>query len=142
MTGTLTGQSNRPGGAVEAIDTNILVRYITGDNAVQLKKATQLIETGGPKLINPIVLVELTWVLNSVYSLSRKTIAETLKDIGSCGFFLFKKPKPINAAINCFASGYDLADAMILNLNTEDGATTTYTFDKKAARLSGYDLLG
>ena len=126
---------------MEAIDTNILVRYITGDHAAQLKKATQLIESGEPKLVNPIVLVELTWVLNSVYSLSRKTIAETLKDIGSCGFFLFKKPRPLNAAIECFASGYDLADAIILNLNTDDGATTTYTFDKKAARLTGYNLL-
>ena len=126
---------------MEAIDTNVLIRYITGDNKAQLKKATQLIESGEPKLINPIVLVELSWVLSSVYSLSRKTIAETLKDINSCGFFLFRRPKPVTAAIDHFASGYDLADAMIVNLNTEDGAPTTYTFDKKAARLSGYELL-
>lgn len=126
---------------MEAIDTNILIRYITGDHAGQLKKAAQLIESGEPMLVNPIVLVELTWVLSSVYSLSRKTIAETLKDIGNCGFFLFKKPKPVNAAIDCFSNGYDLADAMILNLNSEDGAATTYTFDKKAARLAGYVLL-
>jgi predicted nucleic-acid-binding protein len=126
---------------VEAIDTNVLIRYITGDHAGQLKKATQLIESGEPMLVNPIVLVELTWVLSSVYSLSRKVIAETLKDIGSCGFFLFKKPKPVNAAIDCFSNGYDLADAMILNINSEDGAAATYTFDKKAARLAGYVLL-
>ena len=126
---------------MEAIDTNVLIRYVTGDNASQLEKATLLIESGEPKLINPIVLVELTWVLNSVYALSRKTIAETLKDIGNCGFFQFKKPKPILAAIDCFRRGFDLADAMILNLNIDDGAAITHTFDKKAARLEGYVLL-
>jgi len=92
-------------------------------------------------MVNPIVLVELAWVLNSVYKLSRQTIAEILRDIGSCGFLRFKKPKPVNDAIECFFNGFDLADAMILNLNTEDGAAVTYTFDKKAARLSGYKLL-
>ncbi len=126
---------------MEAIDTNILVRYITGDNEAQLRKATKLIESGQPKLVNPIVLVELSWVLNSVYKLSRKAIAEALKDISNCGYLLFKRPRPINIAIKNFNDGFDLADAMILNLNAEDGATVTYTFDKKAARLSGYKLL-
>lgn len=126
---------------MQAIDTNILLRYITGDNKAQLRKATKLIESGEPKLVNPIVLVELSWVLNSVYKLSRKAIAETLKDIGSCGYLLFKRPRPINVAIERFNDGFDLADAMILNLNAEDGASVTYTFDKKAAQLPGYELL-
>lgn len=126
---------------MEAIDTNVLIRYITGDDETQLEKATRLIESGDPKLVNPIVLVELSWVLSSVYTLARDEIAKTLKEIGCCGYFFYKRPKPVNAAIECFINGYDLVDALIMHVNAEDGAAVTYTFDKKAARLTGYKLL-
>ncbi len=126
---------------MEAIDTNVLVRYITGDDETQLEKATRLIESGDPKLVNPFVLVELSWVLSSVYKLPRDAVANTLKDIGTCGYLIYKRPKPVNAAIECFVDGYDLADALILHVNAEDGAEVTFTFDKKAARLPGYELL-
>jgi len=129
------------GWTLEAIDTNILVRYITGDDEIQLELATGFIESGQPKLVNPIVLVEFSWVLSSVYKLSRETIVGTLREIGRCGYFMYKRPKPVSAAIECYFEGYDLADALILHTNTEDGATVTYTFDKKAGRLAGYKLL-
>lgn len=126
---------------MEAIDTNVLIRYITGDDEAQLEKATRFIESGEPKLVNPIVLVELSWVLTTVYKLPHHVIAKTLKDIGLCGYLLFKRPKPVKDAIECFLDGYDLADALILKINAQDGATATFTFDKKAARLPEYELL-
>ena len=126
---------------MDAIDTNILVRYIVGDDEFQLKQAVSLIESGDPKLINPIVLVELSWVLRSVYSLSREVIAETLEMIGSCGYFMYKRPSPVKVAIQHFIDGLDLADALIVGTNKDDGALVTYTFDKKAARMDGYRLL-
>ena len=126
---------------MDAIDTNILVRYIVGDDEFQLKQAVSLIESGDPKLINPIVLVELSWVLRSVYSLSREVIAETMKMIGSCGYFMYKRPGPVKFAIQHFIDGLDLADALIVGTNKDDGAPVTYTFDKRAARMDGYQLL-
>ena len=137
----LTLQSGTAGQTVNAIDTNVLVRYITGDDDSQCTKAVKLIESGEPKLVNPIVLVELSWVLRSVYGLDREAIAETLQMIGSCGYFSYKRPKPVRAAIECYLDGYDLADALILSINRDDGAATTYTFDKKAGKLHGYELL-
>jgi len=127
---------------MEAIDTNVLIRYITGDDDTQLEQAARFIESGEPKLVNPIVLAELSWVLSSVYKLSRKVISDTLKEIGNCGYLIYKRPKPVKTAIECFIDGFDLADALILHINAEDGATVTYTFDKKAAQLPGYQLLG
>lgn len=126
---------------MNAIDTNVLVRYITSDDDAQFTKAVEFIESGEPKLVNPIVLAELSWVLRSVYELDREAIAETLRIIGSCGYFLYKRPRPVKAAIECYADGYDLADALISSINTDDGATTTFTFDKKAGKLTGYELL-
>jgi len=118
-----------------------MVRYIVGDDEFQLKQAVSLIESGDPKLINPLVLVELSWVLRSVYSLSREVIAETMEMIGSCGYFMYKRPGPVKLAIQHFVDGLDLADALIVASNKDDGALMTYTFDKKATRMDGYRLL-
>ena len=137
----LTLQLVTAGQTVNAIDTNVLVRYVTGDDDSQFTQAVKLIESGEPKLVNPIVLVELSWVLRSVYGLDREAIAETLRMIGNCGYFSYKRPKPVKTAIECYVDGYDLADALILSINTDDGAATTYTFDKKAGKLHGYELL-
>ena len=85
-------------------------------------------------------MVELSWVLKSVYSLDQETILDLLRLIGSCGYFAYKKPEVIKLAIEDFSAGFDLADALIGRLNIEDGADITYTFDKKAGKLSGYQL--
>ena len=127
---------------MDAIDTNILVRYIVGDDEFQHKQAVLLIESGEPKLINPIVLVEFSWVLRSVYAISREVIAETMEMLGSCGYFMYKRPGPVKLAIQHFVDGLDLADALIVGTNKDDGALMTYTFDRKAARMDGYRLLG
>ena len=126
---------------MKAIDTNILVRYVIADDMAQFRLALKFIESGEPKLLNPIVLVELAWVLKSVYQLSRYDIVKLLIEIGDCGFFVYKKPKIIADAINDLSQNHDLADALLMRLNQEDGATETYTFDKKAATLKGYSLL-
>ncbi len=126
---------------MEAIDTNVLVRYLTADDAVQYRKAIEVIESGSPKLVSPIVLAELSWVLKSVYSLDRESIAGLLRLIGSNGFFMYRKPEAVKLAIEEFAAGFDLADTLIGRLNMEDGADTTYTFDKKAGKLRSYQAI-
>ncbi len=126
---------------MDAIDTNVLLRYLTADDANQHKKAVNVIESGDPKLVSPIVIAELSWVLKSVYELKPETIIELIRLIGNCGYFSYKKPEAVKLAIEDFASGFDLADALIGRLNSEDGANTTYTFDRKAGKLATYRLI-
>ncbi len=126
---------------MQAIDTNVLVRYLTSDDEYQATLATKFIETGEAKLVNPIVLVELLWVLSSVYKLSREDIADVMADIANSGFFRFAQDNAVRSAISRFASGFDLPDAFIASMNSADGASETITFDKKASRLRGFSLL-
>ncbi len=126
---------------MEAIDTNVLVRYLTADDTVQFNKAIKVIESGSPKLISPIVLAELSWVLKSVYGLNRESIVELLQLIGSNGFFMYKRPEAVKIAIEEYAAGFDLADTLIGRLNMEDGAEATFTFVKKAGKLSCYRVI-
>ena len=50
-----------------AVDTNLIVRYLTGDHPAQSAKARAVIE-GEDVFISTTVLLETEWVLRSVYS--------------------------------------------------------------------------
>ena len=67
------------------LDTNLIVRYLTRDDAAQYKKAKDLVDRATARdqgfLINAVVLCEVAWVLGSVYDYSRKEIADALDQI-------------------------------------------------------------
>ncbi|MCF6221357.1 MAG: hypothetical protein L3J65_09610 [Robiginitomaculum sp.] len=62
-----------------AIDTNVLLRYLLGDNKTQSQKATKLITGDLPVLVGDIVLVETIWTLRGKkFKLGKAGIIEVL----------------------------------------------------------------
>ena len=61
------------------VDTNVLVRHLTGDSPVMAKAATAYLESSTTLLLVDLVAAELTFVLESVYERPRMEIAETLR---------------------------------------------------------------
>ena len=61
-----------------AVDTNVLVRYLTWDDLAQAKAAARVIESGETIAISTIVLCELVWVLRRPYGLSTTEIADAI----------------------------------------------------------------
>ncbi len=62
-----------------ALDTDVLVRYLTWDDEAQAKLAASAIETAATVLVAPIVLCETVWVLERAYRLNPQDIATTLR---------------------------------------------------------------
>lgn len=66
-----------------AVDTNVLIRYITSEDEEQSIIATKLLDSyiGKEKaiFINNIVLCELVWVLVKGYKYQKEQIIKTLK---------------------------------------------------------------
>ena len=60
------------------IDTNILVRYLTGDDVDQYQKVMTLLRSHKKVYIAPIVWVETVWVLTHCYHISRERQCEKL----------------------------------------------------------------
>ena len=56
---------------MKGVDTNVLVRYLTQDDASQGKRATAVFEralTAGERIhVDTVVLCELVWVLRTAY---------------------------------------------------------------------------
>ena len=126
---------------MNAIDTNILIRYLTQDDVKQGEAAKELIENGEPVFLSHIVFIEAVWVLTASYGLDRLTIAKVLHELISSDFFLIEKSQLINKGLQDYQNGFDFADMVISYCGESKDCNTTYTFDKKASKHPVFTLL-
>ena len=63
------------------VDSNILVRHLTGDAPDPAQRATQLLRSGESLVVVDLVVAEVVYVLESVYELDRERVAELVRAI-------------------------------------------------------------
>jgi len=63
------------------VDTNILVRHLTGDPPAQAACATRFLSDAHELLLPDLILAEVAFVLESFYETPRAQIAETLRAV-------------------------------------------------------------
>lgn len=129
------------------LDTNILVRFIVRDDAAQARAADEslgaLSAAGEKAFINTLVMCELAWVLHSVYRYPRELIAETIERILRVSHFEVEHRDLTWGAHSDYVAGRaDFADCLIARINQSAGCAETITFDRQAANLPGFRLLG
>lgn len=76
----LTGMNGRA-----FVDTNVVVRYLTGMPPDQADRAAEIIDETDGLLISPVSLAEVYFVLNKVYGVPKDTVIDYLIE------FLLKK---------------------------------------------------
>ncbi len=128
------------------LDTNLLVRYITHDDARQAAMVTRLIETRlsteNQAHISLVTVAELIWVLISNYDIERLELTDAMAELLCDDRFVFQDKDAVWAALDRYRDGdVDFGDALIAALDRLHGCTKTLTFDKKATRLDGVELL-
>ena len=63
------------------IDTNVLVRHLTGDPADQARRATMFLSTAETLDLPAVIVAELVYVLESVYEQSRTQVAALVRAV-------------------------------------------------------------
>ena len=63
------------------LDTNVLVRHLTGDPPSQARRATALLAGDHELLLTDLVLAELVYVLESFYQRPRGEVAEAARSL-------------------------------------------------------------
>lgn len=121
------------------LDTNVLVRYLTQDDAEQALRASRLIETqctrNDPCRIALIVLCELVWVLRGAYGYEKDIIIQVLEGILASSELRVEKEDEARSALAAFQKGpADFADYVIACANRGAGCETTCSLDRKLAR--------
>lgn len=120
---------------MRAIDTNVLVRLVTADDAAQLEIARAILDE--PLLLLPTVVMETIWVLGSVYRLPRSMIAERLRRIFGYDLAHVTNGGEISWALDRFEAGADFADMLHLALAAHAGAKSFATFDRNLDKAAG-----
>ena len=88
------------------------------------------------------VVVELVWVLERAYGFPRDRIAKILEElVATEGLVIEAADDVARAAFRYRAGGAGFSDLMIFAAAERSGAHPLYTFDQKAARLEGVELL-
>jgi predicted nucleic-acid-binding protein len=128
------------------LDTNILVRYLTQDDPVQSGKATDILErrltAKNPGFVSAVVMVETVWVLNRAYGLTAQEIAATVERLLQVEVLIVEDEQHVFTAMVALKQGRaSFGDALIAELGTRAGCTRTLTFDQKAGRLPGFELV-
>jgi len=129
-----------------AVDTNVLVRYITNDDKDQSILATRLLDSyiGKEKsiFINNIVLCELVWVLVRGYKYQKEQIIKTLKLLLSAIEFEFEHHElAFLAVIEYEKAEADFSYILIGLINHYRNCSTTYSFDQNALKLKYFKKL-
>ena len=123
-----------------ALDTNILVRYLTEDDPEQYQAAISLLSQPGETFFVPdIVWVEINWVLGSCYDWSRIEITGAFEKLLRIHNLETEDEGRLRKALHALNEGTDFADAMIVGVGGSHGCQSLASFDKAMAnRYPGY----
>jgi predicted nucleic acid-binding protein len=126
---------------MRAIDTNVLVRLIARDDPRQAASAEAFIEQGA--WVSVLALAEATWVLNTVYGLSSKELAQAVEMLLNHRDLTLQDPETVAAALELFRAKPTLgfSDSLMLQLARKAGHLPLGTFDRNLARVDGAQRL-
>ena len=128
-----------------AIDTNVMIRYLTRDNPEQAEAARALLQgltTDNPGFICREVVIEVVWVLERSYRFRRERIANIVVELVATDTLVIEDDNDVAQADAAYREGSaDFSDLMILAAANRVGAQPLYTFDRRFARLDGTELV-
>ncbi|HYN58740.1 MAG TPA: type II toxin-antitoxin system VapC family toxin [Rubrivivax sp.] len=114
-----------------ALDTNVVLRLIVGDDAKQARAAEKLVAAERCS-VAPSVLMECEWVLRAVYRLDPAVIAASFRDLLALQHIDALDPVLTQQALRGYRAGLDFADALHA-AQRRDGERFA-TFDRQLAR--------
>lgn len=128
------------------LDTNVLVRYIAQDDPNQSAKAVHVVEsltTDAPGYVGIVAVIELVWVLDSCYALSKEEIGDVLGTLLRTKEIVVSNADTVWKALRMFkqSKAAEFADCLIGCLALGAGCDHTLTFDRNAVKHCGMQLI-
>jgi predicted nucleic acid-binding protein len=116
-----------------AVDTNLVVRYLTSDHPKQSAKARAVIDAEDV-FVSTTVLLETEWVLRSVYSYHSAQVCAALRAFAGLPRVSLEDPTLVATALDRTTHGLDFADA--LHLGRAEGCDAFVTFDQRLIKMA------
>ena len=114
-----------------AIDTNIVIRFLTRDHEALARRALEIV--GNNEVFVPLtVVLEAEWVLRDVYEMPRDAVIRELRRFCGLEQVTVGAAYVVERALAYAEGGLDVADA--LHLAQATGCEAFVTLDKALAR--------
>lgn len=111
-----------------ALDTNLLVRLLTGDDPEQARRVAELIDASPACFVPITVVLELEWVLRGAYRLERGAVIAALEGLMAIRQVHLEQEDLVRQALAWHHQGLDFADA--LHLLRSEGCARFATLDR------------
>jgi len=131
---------------LRGIDTNVLVRLVTRDDAEQFRQVREFLEArfaeADPVLVSVIVLCETVWVLRSSYGIPRREIAAALDQLLGVAGLVIEDREQVAAAVDAYRRGPgDFSDYLLGERNRAAGCASTATLDRRLKSAPTFQLV-
>ncbi|MBI3977057.1 MAG: PIN domain-containing protein [Chloroflexi bacterium] len=117
------------------MDTNVVVRYLTGEPPDLARRAGEIVDSDVPLLVTDVVLVETAYVLTSFYRVPREVVVDHLIAFvqrQNVAVAWLDKGIVIQGLLLCRPSGrVSFADALVWAAARSAHAGIVYSFDER-----------
>src|SRR5687767_4901228 len=122
---------------MRAVDTNVLVRLVTRDDARQASAADVFVEGGA--WVSHLVLMKATWVLSSVYDVGATELALAIDMLLNHKAITVQDADVVASALQQFQArpALGFSDCLVLEVARKAGHLPLGTFDRNLGKLEG-----
>jgi predicted nucleic acid-binding protein len=118
------------------VDTNVLVRHLTGDPADVAARATAYLGSERELLLTDLVAAETVYVLESFYDAPRDEVAQALRSLVAFDSIVCVDPPLLLRAIEVYETDrIDFAEAYLVACAESTGVGKVASFDRSIDRV-------
>lgn len=130
------GGSGREAALTAFIDTNVLVRHLTGDPPDLAQRATAFLGSEPELLLTDLVAAETMYVLESFYKAPRDEIAQAMRSLIAFESIVTVDPAMLLRAIEVYETDrIDFAEAYLVACAESTGVGRVASFDQSIDRV-------
>jgi len=126
---------------MRAVDTNVLVRLVVGDDVEQTAAAEEFVAQGA--WVSHLVLAETIWVLKAAYDRSPAQLASALDGLLDNKLLTLQDAEVVAQALARFRSrpALGFSDCLVIETARKAGHLPLGTFDRNLAKIEGAQRL-
>jgi len=119
------------------LDTNVLIRYLTGDPPDQARRATAFLAAADDLLLPDLVVAEIVYVLESFYEVERRRVAELVRGVVGYPAIAVADAELLLRAIEIYeVHRIDFAEAYLVAMAEVAGVDAIVSFDRAIDRVA------
>ena len=119
------------------VDTNVLVRHLTGDPPEMAERATAFLATHAELYLSDLIVAETVYVLESFYKAPREQVAEAMRSLVAMRSMITVDPALLLRALEVYeVERLDFAEAYLVACAESTGIGRVASFDRTIDRVS------